>query len=101
MSIVNESRQRGGGAANQGQTTREADTARRGSSPQGRPAPLVGEPPVGTTDRSQPVSTPACSVAPTKGVGCRAPARGYRPRPALPPARAAALAVGVAADGQG
>ncbi|RWW50535.1 hypothetical protein BHE74_00043189, partial [Ensete ventricosum] len=33
-----------------------------------------------------PAGTTACSAAPTKGVDCRSPARGCRPRPFLPPA---------------
>ncbi|RWV80157.1 hypothetical protein GW17_00058612 [Ensete ventricosum] len=36
--------------------------------------------------RQPPAGTAVCSVAPAKGVGCRAPARGYRPWPTLPPA---------------
>ncbi|RWW10767.1 hypothetical protein GW17_00025678 [Ensete ventricosum] len=76
----------------QGQPAREAGVARRGSSPQGRQLPA---------------GKPTCSVAPAKGAGCRAPTRGYRPRPALPLAGAATPVAGVAApcrvviDGQG
>ncbi|RZS25488.1 hypothetical protein BHM03_00058724 [Ensete ventricosum] len=42
------------------------------ASPQGRPV--------------APAGTAAYSAAPARGVGCRTPARGCRPRPALPPA---------------
>ncbi|RWV98954.1 hypothetical protein GW17_00038169 [Ensete ventricosum] len=85
----------------QGQPAREAGTVRRGSCPQGRPMPLVGAAPAGMTGCGRPVGTPAYSTAPTKGVGYRAPTRGYRPRLALPPARATASVAGVAAPGQG
>ncbi|RWV80344.1 hypothetical protein GW17_00058407 [Ensete ventricosum] len=33
-----------------------------------------------------PAGTAAYSAAPARGAGCRTPARGCRPRPALPPA---------------
>ncbi|RWW62579.1 hypothetical protein BHE74_00030284 [Ensete ventricosum] len=36
-----------------------------------------------------------------KGVDCRTPARGYRPRPTLPPARAMTSTAGMAAPWQG
>ncbi|RWV80251.1 hypothetical protein GW17_00058505 [Ensete ventricosum] len=58
------------------------------ASPQGRPA-------------AAPAGTTIYSPAPAGEAGCRAPARAYRKRPALPPAGVAALALEVAAPWQG
>ncbi|RWW26857.1 hypothetical protein GW17_00008748 [Ensete ventricosum] len=46
-------------------------------------------------------ATAACSAVPAKGAGCRVPAWGCRTRSALPLARAAVPAIGVAAPWQG
>ncbi|RWV87170.1 hypothetical protein GW17_00050872 [Ensete ventricosum] len=66
---------KGATGCSQGQLAREVGAARRG--------------------RQSLAGTPACSATPVKGAGCRAPARGYRPWPALPPT------VGVAAPCEG
>ncbi|RWV96024.1 hypothetical protein GW17_00041301 [Ensete ventricosum] len=85
-------RQRGGAASNgqphagqathgQGQPEREANSARKG--------------------RQSPAGTAACSATLAKGADCRAPARGYRPRPFLPSVGVATPTAGVVAPWQG
>ncbi|RZR87208.1 hypothetical protein BHM03_00014569, partial [Ensete ventricosum] len=74
---------------------------RGGSRPQGQ-CLWAEASPACTANCGQPVwVAAACSVAPAKGAGCKAPARGCCPWPALPPAGATAPAVGAAASGQG
>ncbi|RRT66041.1 hypothetical protein B296_00005844 [Ensete ventricosum] len=74
----------------QGLPIRDVDAARRGRSPQGRPMPLIRA----ETRRggSRPRAHPLTARRPQRGVGCRVPTRGYRPRPALPPTGARASA---------
>ncbi|RWV76838.1 hypothetical protein GW17_00062440 [Ensete ventricosum] len=51
--------------------------------------------------RQPTAGTTACSAAPAKGAGCKVRARGYCPQLALPPAGAAAPAVGRGKEGLG
>ncbi|RZS27663.1 hypothetical protein BHM03_00061179, partial [Ensete ventricosum] len=85
----------------EGQPTRDVGAARRGSNQQGRPTLLAGAVAHrGGTCRhnrlqpdrrggSRPQAHPLAARCLQKGVGFRAPVRGYCPQPALPPVGAA------------
>ncbi|RWW84735.1 hypothetical protein BHE74_00006641 [Ensete ventricosum] len=104
--MILEPRQRGGATTNHGHPPCRADhprlgrslpirdvgAARRGRSPQGRPMPLIRA----ETHRggSCPRAHQLAARRPQRGVGCRVPARGCRPRPALSPTGARASARG-------
>ncbi|RRT50475.1 hypothetical protein B296_00019591 [Ensete ventricosum] len=62
-----------------------AATSRRGNSPQG-----------GSYGQKRRPQTAACIMAPVKEAGCKMPARGCHPRPALPPVGVTTPVAGVA-----